>query len=184
LLSAVFLDRDGVINENREDYIKSVEELKILPGAVEALARLSKAGFRTVIISNQQGVGRGLITPESLDQINRKLLSEMAKGGASISGIYYCPHLKEEDCSCRKPKPGMLFKAADELGIDTKNSVFIGDTQGDIEAGRSAGCTTLLTLSGKTTPEQLPHLNPQPDLVVSDLSEAVTWIMRSFKPIS
>jgi len=181
MLSAVFLDRDGVINENREDYVKSLDELKLLPGAVEAIARLSGAGFRIVIVSNQQGVGRGLIQTETLELINRKILDELAAIGAAVAGIYYCPHLKEEDCECRKPKPGLLIRASKELGVDLARSVLIGDSPRDVEAGRSVGSLTILTLSGKTRPEDLPNLDAQPHRVVANLSEAADWILRRFR---
>ena len=183
MLSAVFLDRDGVINENREDYVKSLDELKFLPGSVEAISRLTTAGFRVIVVSNQQGVGRGLIRHETLDQINKALLDELASVGSSISGIYYCPHLKEEDCACRKPKPGLLLRAAAELGFDVTRSVFVGDSTGDIEAGRAAGCQTILVLSGKTAEHQVDGLRVRPDYVVPNLSEAVDLIVGSFTPV-
>ena len=182
MLSAVFLDRDGVINENREDYVKSLDELKLLPGAVEAIARLSRAGFRIVIVSNQQGVGRGLIQTETLELINRKILDELAAIGAAVAGIYYCPHLKEEDCECRKPKPGLLIKASKELGIDLARSVLVGDSPHDVEAGRSVGSLTILVLSGKTRPEEIPNLDAKPHYVAADLPEATDWLLRRFRP--
>jgi len=182
MLSAVFLDRDGVINENREDYVKSLDELKLLPGAAEAIARLSGAGFRIVIVSNQQGIGRGLISPETLERINRKILAELAAAGAVVAGIYYCPHRKEEDCECRKPKPGLLRKASTDLGIDLAGSVLIGDSPRDVQAGRSVGSLTILVLSGKTRPEEIPNLDAKPHYVAADLSDAADWILRRFQP--
>jgi D-glycero-D-manno-heptose 1,7-bisphosphate phosphatase len=182
VLSAVFLDRDGVINENREDYVKSVDELKFLPGSVEAISRLTAAGFRVIIVSNQQGVGRGLILHETLEQINKALLDELASVGSGVSGIYYCPHLKEEDCACRKPKPGLLLQAAADMGFDVAGSVFVGDSVGDIEAGRAAGCQTILVLSGKTMEHEVAAMRTRPDHVVPDLSEAAELIVREFTP--
>lgn len=170
------------MNKNREDYVKSLEELKFLPGALEAVARLSQAGFRIVIISNQQGVGRGLISPETLKQINHSFLSRLADLGGGVAGVYYCPHLKEDDCGCRKPKPGMLLKAAAELKIDLARSIFIGDSKSDMETARAAGCGAILVLSGKTTSEQLSSLNPKPDHVAADLPQAAEWILKRFRP--
>jgi D-glycero-D-manno-heptose 1,7-bisphosphate phosphatase len=180
LLGAVFLDRDGVINENREDYVKSIDELRLLPGAAEAVSLLNTAGFKVVLVSNQQCIGRGLITHETLAEINQALLSQLTAAGAEIAGIYYCPHLKEDLCSCRKPKPGLLLKAAKELDIDLTESILVGDNATDIEAGRSAGCFTILALSGKTRPSAVPGFSHKPDHVVADLREAVEWILHRF----
>jgi D-glycero-D-manno-heptose 1,7-bisphosphate phosphatase len=182
MLSAVFLDRDGVINENREDYVKSVDELKFLPGSVQAISRLTTAGFRVIIISNQQGVGRGLIQHDTLEQINDVLHAELASVGSEISGIYYCPHLKEENCACRKPKPGLLLQAAKDLGFDVSDSVFVGDSAGDMEAGQAAGCQTILVLSGKTLAHQVEGLKAHPDHIVPTLSDAADLILKHFTP--
>ena len=183
-MTVVFLDRDGVINENRDDYVKSVDELEFLPGAIEAAGRLSSAGIRIVIVSNQQGVGRGMISPESLEQINAAVLSKLAESGVDVSGVYYCPHLKEDDCECRKPKPGLLVKAAGELGFDLNSSVFVGDAPSDVQAGRAAGCATVLVLSGKTSSAEVHRLPVAPDHVATDLSEAVNWILQRYNPSS
>ena len=177
-MTAVFVDRDGVINENRDDYVKSLEEFKLLPGAVRAAARLSAAGLRLVIVSNQQGIARGMISPEALRLIDERLLTELAGAGAQVAGVYYCPHAAEENCDCRKPKPGLLLKAAAELGIDLAGSVFVGDSPIDIQAGVAAGCRTVLVLTGKTTPDQVSGLSLMPDYVAQDLSQAVDWILQ------
>jgi D-glycero-D-manno-heptose 1,7-bisphosphate phosphatase len=182
MLSAVFLDRDGVINQNREDYVKSLDELIFLPGAIQAMARLTGAGFRLVVVSNQQGVGRGLISRDVLDDINDALRTELAAVGSKVAGIYYCPHLKEDNCSCRKPKPGLLLQAASDLGFDVTNAVFIGDSPGDVDAGLAAGCRTVLTLSGKTTDGDTASLMCHPHHVVADLSEAADLILERFSP--
>jgi D-glycero-D-manno-heptose 1,7-bisphosphate phosphatase len=184
ILSAVFLDRDGVINENRDDYVKSIDELEFLPGAVDAAGRLSAAGIRIVIVSNQQGVGRGIISPKSLEQVNAAVLRKLVESDVKVSGVYYCPHLKEDDCECRKPKPGLLIKAAADLEIDLNRSVFVGDAPSDVQAGRAAGCATVLVLSGKTSAEDVHRLPVAPDHVAADLSEAVRWILQSYNPSS
>jgi D-glycero-D-manno-heptose 1,7-bisphosphate phosphatase len=182
MLSAVFLDRDGVINENRDDYVKSLDELKFLPGAIAAVSRLTSVGFRVIVVSNQQGVSRGMIAPESLEQIDSALRGELTAAGSEIAAIYYCLHLKEDDCDCRKPKPGLLLRAASDLGFDVTRSVLIGDSPGDIEAGHAAGCKTVLALSGKTAKVEVAGLKAQPDHVVADLPEAVDWILQGFTP--
>lgn len=182
MLSAVFLDRDGVINENREDYVKSLDELKFLPGALESIARLCAAGFRVIVVSNQQGVARGVISPQALDDIDQALHSNLASLGSFVAGIYYCPHLNEENCGCRKPKPGLLLKAARELGFDVTRAILVGDSPRDMEAARAAGCLGALVMSGKCSADEAKRLDTQPDYVATDLTETVDWILSCFKP--
>jgi D-sedoheptulose 7-phosphate isomerase len=142
----VFLDRDGVINKatKKGDYVKSWEEFEFLPGSIEAVKMLNDKGYRVYIITNQSGIGRGMMKEEDLNLIHDKMLQEMSGQGAVISKIYYCPHENSENCDCKKPKPGMLIKAAEENGIDLKEAFFIGDGEKDFEAGKAAGCKTIL----------------------------------------
>ncbi|MDO8586704.1 MAG: D-glycero-beta-D-manno-heptose 1,7-bisphosphate 7-phosphatase [Armatimonadota bacterium] len=182
MLSAVFLDRDGVINENREDYVKSLDELRFLPGVIGAIGRLTAAGFRVVVVSNQQGVAKGVIRPEALDEIDQALASELSAIGSRVGGVYYCPHLQQDNCACRKPKPGLLFKAASDMGFDVTRSILVGDSPKDVQAGRAAGCKTILALSGKTSPDEVAHLALQPDHIVADLAEAADLILREYGP--
>ncbi len=137
---AVFLDRDGVLTREKADYVKTPEELEILPGIEEPLREILKRGFRIVIITNQSVVGRGLTTHQQMSKIHEKLRQQLAKMGCDLDGIYYCPHRPDEGCSCRKPAPGLILKAAKELGIDTSASYMIGDKEIDLEAARRAGC--------------------------------------------
>ena len=137
---AVFLDRDGVLTRERPDYVKTAEELEILPGIEAPLLEIKKLGFRIIIITNQSVVGRGLTTDREMARINDKLRTELARFGCSIDGIYYCPHRPEEMCNCRKPEPGLILRAASDLGIDTASSWMIGDKDLDVEAARRAGC--------------------------------------------
>jgi D-glycero-D-manno-heptose 1,7-bisphosphate phosphatase len=137
---AVFLDRDGVLTRERADYVKTPEELEILPGIEEPLREIRKRGFRLVIITNQSVVGRGLTTHLEMSKIHEKLRQELAKMGCDLDGIYYCPHRPDEGCGCRKPAPGLILKAAKELGIDISISYMIGDKEIDVEAARRAGC--------------------------------------------
>jgi D-glycero-D-manno-heptose 1,7-bisphosphate phosphatase len=137
---AVFLDRDGVLTRERTDYVKTPDELEILPGIYAPLREIRKRGFRIVIITNQSVIGRGLATHQEMSKIHEKLRQELTRYGCTIDGIYYCPHLPDEGCDCRKPEPGLILKASSELGIDTAKSWMIGDKEIDLEAARRAGC--------------------------------------------
>jgi D-glycero-D-manno-heptose 1,7-bisphosphate phosphatase len=140
LSRAIFIDRDGVLNRERSDYVKTPEELEMLPGIYEPLKEIRERGFRIVVVTNQSVVGRGLTTHEELGRIHAKLRYELAKHGCDVDAIYYCPHRPEEGCDCRKPKPGLIIKAAGDLGIDRASSWMIGDKEIDLEAARRAGC--------------------------------------------
>jgi len=139
-VKAVFLDRDGVLTRERPDYVKTPNELEILPRIGPPLRALRERGFRLVIVTNQSVVGRGLATHEDLGRIHEKLQSELKRMGCYVDAIYYCPHVPEERCSCRKPQPGLLLKAAKDLGIDLDDSWMIGDKEIDLEAAKRAGC--------------------------------------------
>jgi len=147
-MSTIFLDRDGVINENRSDYVKSWGEFCFLPGSKEAIANLTKAGHRVIVCTNQAGVAKGIISIDTVEDIHRRLVAEIAKAGGIIERVYYCPHSKEENCFCRKPRPGMLLRAHDELGIDMHDAIFIGDSISDIRAALAAGVHPILVLTG------------------------------------
>ena len=147
-MSTIFLDRDGVINENRADYVKSWEEFRFLPGAREAIGRLTRAGHRIVVCSNQAGVARGIIAQETVVEIHSRMVTSIAEMGGVIEKVYYCPHAKDAGCLCRKPRPGQLLRARDELGIDLNDAIFIGDSMTDVRAGLAAGVHTILVLTG------------------------------------
>lgn len=171
-MKAAFLDRDGVINEDRDDYVKNIRELKIYPHAPEAIKCLNEAGYVVVVVSNQQGVAKGVLSEDDLRMIEKEITRRVEAAGGCIAAFYYCKHLASENCACRKPKPGMLFQAADDLGIDLTQSVMIGDTERDVQAGKSAGCRTVLLLTGKLTKEDVKTFACKPDDVASDLREA------------
>jgi D-glycero-D-manno-heptose 1,7-bisphosphate phosphatase len=137
---AVFLDRDGVLTRERADYVKTPEELQVLPGIGSALQNLRKMGFRLVIVTNQSVIGRGLASHEDMKRIHEKLKSELDRLGCFVDAIYYCPHLPGEGCNCRKPEPGMILRAAEDLRIDIASSWMIGDKEIDVEAAKRAGC--------------------------------------------
>ena len=147
-MSTIFLDRDGVINENRADYVKSWSEFRFLPGSREAIAKLTQAGHRIVVCTNQAGIARGTISIETVEEIHRRMITSISDIGGKIEKVYYCPHDRDGDCSCRKPRPGMLLRARDELDINLHDAVFIGDSITDIRAGLAAGIHTVLVLSG------------------------------------
>ena len=143
---AAFLDRDGVINQKaptEDEYITRWEEMHFLPGVAEAITLLNRAGFLAIVVSNQRCVAKGLLTIGALDSLHQRMCRELAAKGARIDGVYYCPHEEQPPCGCRKPEPGMLFTAASEHEVDLSSSWMIGDSEGDVEAGRSAGCRTM-----------------------------------------
>lgn len=138
-IPAIFLDRDGVIIKNRADYVRSWDDVDIFPQALEALARLKQWPGKIVIVTNQSVVGRGLISLQDAQDINRYLLREIETAGGRIDAVYMCPHAPDDNCACRKPRPGMLNQAAKDLHIDLKQSIMIGDALTDLAAGRAAG---------------------------------------------
>lgn len=176
-MKAVLLDRDGVINEDRDDYVKGVHELRVFPGAPDSIRRLNEAGFRVFVVSNQQGVAKGIISEESLLAMQNEISRQVEAAGGAISGFYYCRHLASQGCSCRKPQPGLLLKAAKEHGFDLAESVMVGDTERDIMAGKSAGCRTVLVLTGKLARDDARNLPCAPDLVADDLPEAARLVV-------
>lgn len=147
-MSTIFLDRDGVINENRSDYVKSWDEFRFLPGSKEAIAELTNAGHRIIVCTNQAAIARGIISVETVEEIHCRMVAEISEAGGIIERVYYCPHGKDENCFCRKPCPGMLLRARDELGIDLNDALFIGDSITDVRAGLAAGARTVLVLTG------------------------------------
>lgn len=148
----ILLDRDGVINKKppKGEYVKSWREFEFLPGVIDALKLLSKRGYKIIIISNQAGIGRGVMTEKDLKKIHGEFLEVCKKQGISIRGIYYCPHNWDEGCFCRKPKPGMLFKAAADHNFDLTKAIFIGDDERDGQAGKAADCKTILLYHGQS----------------------------------
>jgi D-glycero-D-manno-heptose 1,7-bisphosphate phosphatase len=171
---AVFLDRDGVINRKPPEgqYVTRWEEMHLLPGVAPAIARLNRAGFRVIVASNQRCVAKELLTAVDLDSMHRRMCDALARDGATLDGVYYCPHEKEPPCSCRKPSPGMLLDAARDHQIDLTASWMIGDSEIDVQAGRNAGCKTARLLSG----DEAPHGNV--DVVARSLMEAIHQILE------
>ena len=160
-MTTIFLDRDGVINRKLEgDYVKVWDEFEFLPGAIEAIKFLNDKKIPVYIITNQSGIGRGIMTMKMLDVVHRKMAQELAKHGAHIDDIFVCPHSPEESCDCRKPKPGLLLQAKKKYpSIDFAKSWFVGDSVSDIEAGNAVGCGTYLIKSGERLGEVVGGLD-------------------------
>jgi len=145
----VILDRDGVINEDSDDYIKSVDEWIPINGSLEAITRLKKAGFQVTVATNQSGLARGYFDQVTLQAMHDKLDALLAQRGVALAGIFFCPHSPSDNCVCRKPKPGLLLQIAKQFNIDLKQTVFVGDTMSDIQAARMAGARPVLVKTGK-----------------------------------
>ncbi len=140
----VLVDRDGVINRVRPDYVKRWEELELLPGALDALARLERAGCEVVVLTNQSVISRGLLSREAVDEIHGRLSAVVQRAGGRIHAFLICPHAPGDGCTCRKPAPGLLLRARDELGVDLSRAVMVGDQPSDMEAARAVGCPAIL----------------------------------------
>jgi len=185
-MKIILLDRDGVINEYPGDYkyVISWKEFRFLPGVKQALSRLTAAGCRMFVISNQQGVSKGIFTQQSLDEMTAGMLRELKSAGAEISRVYYCTHREEDNCSCRKPKTGLIDLALSDLKTQYPavkghpDCFFIGDTMRDIQTGKAAGCRTVLVFSGKEKPENRDNWTFQPDFTAADLSKAADLILN------
>jgi histidinol-phosphate phosphatase family protein len=143
-IRTVFLDRDGVINRTRPDYVKHWEEFELLPDAIESMASLARAGLEVIVLTNQSAIGRHLVTSDTVDAMHRRLADEVEVRGGFIRAFFVCPHTPDEGCSCRKPRPGLLFRAQQALGVDFAKSVMIGDQISDVEAATAAGCAAIL----------------------------------------
>jgi len=162
---AIFLDRDGVIIENLPDYVRSWEDVRLIPGALEALARASSSSYKIIIVTNQSAVGRGILTLEQAWEINHRLADRIDQAGGRIDGIFMCPHAPQDHCECRKPQPGLLLQAASELSINLSRSVLVGDAISDLLAGQAAGLRdSILVRSGRGREQELmahpPGLKP------------------------
>ena len=152
--SAIFLDRDGVIIENCDKYVRSWDDVKFLPLSLQALNLLNQTTYKIIITSNQSVVGRGIISEEQSQEINRRIIEDITSVGGRVDGIFVCPHIPEDHCSCRKPKPGLILQAAQALSIDLPSSIMIGDALTDIVAGSAAGIKTLIMVKTGRGKEQ------------------------------
>ncbi|MDD3675146.1 D-glycero-beta-D-manno-heptose-1,7-bisphosphate 7-phosphatase [Thauera propionica] len=168
-MKLIILDRDGVINADSEQFIKSPDEWKPIPGSLEAIARLNQWGWRVVVASNQSGVGRGLFGMDTLNAINDKMVRSLAQVGGRLDAIFFCPHAADSTCDCRKPKPGLFQQIAERFNVDLTGVPCVGDSLRDLQAGVSMGCEPYLVLTGKgmktrEDPELPPGTRIFPDL--------------------
>jgi len=176
----VFLDRDGVINEDSSEYVKSWDEFHFIPGSLEALQLLNKKGYCVIVITNQSAVGRGMITMKTLMNIHILMRKEIQKAGGKILDVFFCPHRPDENCPCRKPEPGLIFQAREEYGINIPKAVMVGDNAKDIMVGKRAGVgrtVLVMTGCGAKAQNELMNKGTPPDYVAEDLLDAVKWII-------
>lgn len=177
-MKVVFLDRDGVINKYPGDrlYVTSLKRFRFLPHAKPAIVLLSSSGYRLFVASNQAGVGKGAYSQKTLDLITSKMLKDIEQAGGKITKVYYCTHRKDAGCSCRKPKPGLLKKAAKEFKFSLKGAYFIGDTLRDVLTAQAVGAKAILILSGKEKLANQKNWEVRPDFVFKDLLEAAEFL--------
>jgi D,D-heptose 1,7-bisphosphate phosphatase len=178
---AVFLDRDGVINKERHEYVKSWEEFEFLPNSIKALKLLSKTDYKIIIVTNQAGIARGYYTEGILNDIHEKMLNELSKNNVRIDAIKYCPHKEEDDCKCRKPKSTLILSATNEFDIDLNKSWLIGDKTKDIKTVENIkemghNIKTILVMTGYAGKDGI--YNVKPDYYAEDLMEAVNIIRK------
>lgn len=177
---AIFLDRDGVLIENRPDYVRDWSQVRVFPQAIEALSLPKIKKYKLVIITNQSVVGRGLISLKTAHEINQRLIDLIHDHGGRIDGVYMCPHKPEDACSCRKPLPGLLLQAARDLSLDVQRSWMIGDAWSDVQAGEAAGLQRTVLLKTGRGAEQLLHAPPDrvaKNLVFDSLALALEAIL-------
>ncbi len=176
----VILDRDGTINQDSDDYIKSPEEWIPLPGALEAIARLNHAGWHVVVASNQSGLGRGLFDMATLNAMHAKMNKLLSGVGGRIDAVFFCPHGPEDQCHCRKPLPGLFEQIGERLGVDLHGTHVVGDSLRDLQAGVQVGCEPHLVYTGKGAAfrdQPLPDAFPSHTRTHADLAGFVDWLL-------
>ena len=177
--STAFLDRDGVLNRKRPEgsYVRDWSEFEWLPGSREALARLHGVGCRLVVVTNQRGVARGRMSLDAVEEIHRRMRADLSRDGVELAGVYVCPH-EEGACDCRKPRPGMLLRARDELGVSLEGAVLFGDSLSDIEAGAAAGCPGVLIVADDRREDLLARAEERGLLVLYTASTLLDAVSR------
>jgi D-glycero-D-manno-heptose 1,7-bisphosphate phosphatase len=181
LYPAIFLDRDGVIIENRADYVRDWKDVEIIPGVVQALAQIAVHPWKIVMVTNQSAIGRGIISYQTAQAINQQLVAELEKAGCRMDGVFMCPHAPNANCDCRKPRPGLLLQATQALDIDLSLSVMIGDAWSDLQAGQAAGVNQLVLLRTGRGSDQLA-LPPPVELRSWMVYENLPQALQAFFP--
>ena len=185
MFSAIFLDRDGVIIQNRENYVRSWQDVEFLPDSLEALQQLSQSSYKIIITTNQSAIGRGIITKQQAEAINQGIIKKITEAGGRVDGLFMCPHAPDDHCTCRKPLPGLIYQAADAFSLDLPSSIMIGDAITDIQAGSEAGIKTLILVrTGRGSEQnQSQQISNYPDLLIADdLLSAVDLIQSKLIP--
>ncbi len=178
----IILDRDGVINHDSEQFIKSPEEWKPIPGSLEAIARLNQWGWRVVLASNQSGVGRGLFGMDTLNAIHEKMVKSLAQVGGRIDAIFFCPHAADSTCDCRKPKPGLLHQISERFNVDLAGVPVVGDSLRDLQAAVAVGARPYLVLTGKGEHTREDPALPPDTLIFPDLEAVVAELTARAQP--
>ena len=178
-MKLVILDRDGVVNYDSKQFIKSPAEWRPIPGSIDAIAKLSQAGYRVIIATNQSGIGRGLFDMDTLNAIHEKMHRAVQQAGGRIDAIFYCPHPIEADCNCRKPRTGMFERIAGCFNVDLVGTPSVGDSLRDLQAAAAVGARPLLVLTGKGTQTLAEGGLPEGTQVFPDLATAAEEILRS-----
>jgi D-glycero-D-manno-heptose 1,7-bisphosphate phosphatase len=176
-MKLIILDRDGVINYDSDQFIKSPEEWKPIPGSLEAIARLNQAGYRVAVATNQSGIGRGLFDMPTLNAIHDKMHKSLAQVGGRVDAIFFCPHTNDTNCECRKPKSGMIEEVAIRFGVSLKGVPAVGDSLRDLEAAGRLGAQPYLVLTGKGTKTQAKGGLPEGTLIYPDLAAVVSSLL-------
>jgi D-glycero-D-manno-heptose 1,7-bisphosphate phosphatase len=180
---AIFLDRDGTILDE-VGYLNHMSRFRMLPGAAAAIRRLNLAGIPVIVVTNQSGAARGFFREQMIEQIHQRMAAELGAAGAHVDGIYYCPHGTEGGCDCRKPFPGMLTRAAEELGLKISGSGLVSDRYDDIAMGHAAGCCTVMVMTGYGRGEHEWNRGRwprQPDFLAENIGQAVDILLREMK---
>ena len=181
-MKLVILDRDGVINFDSPYFIKSPAEWKPLPGSLEAIAKLTQAGYRVVVATNQSGIGRGLFDMDTLNAMHDKMHRAVRAVGGRIDAVFYCPHSADSNCTCRKPKPGMFNRIGACFNADLTEAYAIGDSLRDLQAGAAVGCLPLLVHTGKGEKTLAEGNLPEGTRDFANLEAAVDWLLAGKKP--
>lgn len=178
-MQLIILDRDGVINEDSDDFIKSPDEFIVYPGVIDSLVRLSQSGYTIAIATNQSGIARGLFTLQTLNAIHQKLIDLVQAKGGKIDGIFYCPHIDQDNCSCRKPKTGLFEQIAQYFNISLKGVPSVGDSLRDLQAASKMQCQPIHVLTGKGKKTREQGNLPEGTLLFNNLNEVCDFLLTS-----